>query len=365
VTFNPASRSLLTRRDLERFPEETLFCRVARAVCEAGCLPRKELFESWEVARRVRRRFRGGTVFDLACGHGLIAHLMLLLDDTSPRAVGLDTRLPESAAQVQAALLSQWPRLAGRVELVQGPLSQARLQPGDIAVSAHACGPLTDEVLAIAASAQARVAVLPCCHDSDANDAAGLTGWMDPALAIDAVRAVELRGRGYQVHTQTIPAAITPKNRLLLGRPLAEVYAATRYEVHLPTGKVVLRPGEPTPELDALLEPAAPGWAFITAWNPGSRRVARPENERRQLALVRGLAGTYRLFHGKGIGEDASWPPELSVLVLGIRAEEALARGRAWGQLAVLLGARGEPARLAWCGPAGGGVPSTGRSTVE
>ena len=353
MTFNPASRSVLTHRDRERFAGDTLFCRVARSVCEADCLPRKELYESWEVARRVRRRFRGGTVYDLACGHGLIAHLMLILDDTSPRAVGIDARLPPSAATLSAALVAQWPRLAGRVELVEGPIAGVRLRRGDLAVSAHACGALTDEVLALAAGAQARVAVLPCCHDGDANDAAGLTGWLEPGLAIDAVRAVELRARGYEVHTQSIPEAITPKNRLLLGRPLFELYEATRYEVHLPEGLVVLRHGQRAEALDPLLDPSAPGWAFVTAWNPGSRRLARPENERRQQALVRELSGRYRLFHGQGVADDGPWPPELSVLVLGISREEALARGRAWGQLAVLLGARGEPAWVTACSAEG------------
>ena len=349
MTFDPSSRSLLTLRDLPRFSGETLFCSIARAVCAAECLPRKELFESWEVARRVRRRFRGGRVFDLACGHGLIAHLMLILDDSSKRAVAIDARLPESAAKVSAALLAHWPRLAGRVEFVQGPIADAPLERGDVVVSAHACGALTDEVLALAADAQARVAVLPCCHDGDANDSGGLDGWLEEALAIDAVRAIALRGRGYQVHTQMIPAAITPKNRLLMGRPLVEAYESTRYEAHLPRGKVVLRHGEPAPALDALLEPGGPSWAFITAWNPGSLRLSRPENERRQRSLTQQLSGRYRLFYGAGIGDDETWPPELSLLVLGIPHEEALALGRSWGQFAVLLGARGQVAQVTMC----------------
>ena len=59
-------RAGLTPRDLGRFPSDTLFDRIARVVCRADCLPRKELYEAWEVARRVRRRFRGGRVVD--CG---------------------------------------------------------------------------------------------------------------------------------------------------------------------------------------------------------------------------------------------------------------------------------------------------------
>ena len=39
----------------------------------------------------------------------------------------------------------------------------------------------------------------------------GLTGWMDLALAIDATRVARLRAAGYDVWTQTIPAAITPQ----------------------------------------------------------------------------------------------------------------------------------------------------------
>jgi len=46
---------------------------------------------------------------------------------------------------------------------------------------------------------------------------------MDGALAIDAQRAIRLAGRGYRVRTQTIPAAITPKNRLLIGEPTMSV----------------------------------------------------------------------------------------------------------------------------------------------
>ena len=42
---------------------------------------------------------------------------------------------------------------------------------------------------------------------------------MDRPLAIDALRAVRLEQEGYRVWTQTIPEAITPKNRLLLGAP--------------------------------------------------------------------------------------------------------------------------------------------------
>jgi hypothetical protein len=62
--------------------------------------------------------------------------------------------------------------------------------------------------------------VLPCCHDLESCDAGPLAGWLDGPLAIDVLRAVRLELCGYRVRTQTIPAEITPKNRLLIGEPL-------------------------------------------------------------------------------------------------------------------------------------------------
>ncbi len=215
-----SSRNRLTDKLLPQFAGETLFEAIARAVCTAGCLPRKELYEAWEVARRVRRRFRGHRVVDLACGHGLLAQLLLLLDDTSPEALAVDLRLPKSAATLAASLEAAWPRLAGRTHFLETDLSSVPLLPNDLVVSAHACGGLTDLILARAVEARATVAVLPCCHDLKTGDLGGLEGWLDGPLAMDATRVAWLRAQGYRVLTQLIPGDITPKNRLILAEPL-------------------------------------------------------------------------------------------------------------------------------------------------
>jgi len=218
-SFSMSSKARLTERDLGRFSGDTLFERVARAVCRAGCLPRKELYEAWEIARRIRRRFRGGRIVDLAAGHGLLAHVLLILDDSSSAALLVDTAPPKSAARVHAMLVEAWPRLAGRITSANLSLESTTLTAEDLVVSSHACGALTDLVLDRAATARARVAVLPCCHDLVLNQRGSLSGWMEQSLAVDVMRAVRLEQRGYRVWTQTIPAAITPKNRLLLGEP--------------------------------------------------------------------------------------------------------------------------------------------------
>src|SRR5688572_23699451 len=219
--FSPSSRGRLTDRDIDRFPDDTLFHRLARAVCHAGCLPRKELYEAWEMARRVRRLFRGGRVIDLGAGHGLLAQVMLLLDDSSPNALVVDKTLPASSAKLHEMLVQAWPRLSGRIAFVAGALEDVEILHTDVVVSSHACGGLTDSVLSRAVAASARVAVLPCCHDLAFGDAGGLSGWVDGPVAIDIVRAMRLAQQGYRIWTQAIPAQITPKNRLLLGAPVS------------------------------------------------------------------------------------------------------------------------------------------------
>ena len=219
MPWDLSSRARLGPRSAAHFPSDSLFDRIGRVVCEADCLPRKELYESWEVARRVRRRFRGGRVLDLAGGHGLLAFLCLVLDDTSASARVVDRRIPKSAGKLASHLVAAWPRLEGRVTFEEGDLANVTIVPDDLVVSVHACGDLTDIVLARAIRGRSRVAVLPCCHDARRNDQGSLGGWMDSALAIDATRVGVLRVAGYRVTTHTIAPGITERSRLILAEP--------------------------------------------------------------------------------------------------------------------------------------------------
>lgn len=219
MALSKSSRNKLNRRTAVRFPGDTLFARVARAICEAECLPRKELYESWECARRIRRRLRGGTIWEPAGGHGLLSALLIILDDSSPSATVVDTRRPASHEKVLRALIRHWPRLEGRILYEERSLSEIESEPGHLVASVHACGPLTDRVLDLAIRGRSRVAVLPCCHRLDSSDSGELNGWLEGTVAIDVMRAQRLRDAGYAIQTQLIPPEITPYNRLLIGAP--------------------------------------------------------------------------------------------------------------------------------------------------
>jgi hypothetical protein len=236
---NRSSRSRLSGQSLPDFAGDTLFDAVGRVVAEANCLPRKELFESWEVANRVRRRVRGRPIVEMAAGHGLVAWLLLLLDPTAPGARCIDRRKPPSAERLEAALAARWPRLAGRVRWEQRSLKGVRIGPDELVVAVHACGTLTDRVLDTALAARAAVAVLPCCHNLRWGTA-GLEAWMDGALAVDAMRALRVRAAGYRVYLLKIPDEITPQNRLLIGVPVASEGEPTNR-----TASGALRTGEP------------------------------------------------------------------------------------------------------------------------
>ena len=144
---------------------------------------------------------------------------MLLLDDSSPEAVIVDPAPPASGAALAAALVAEWPRLGGRIRALAEDIRHVPVNAGDVIVSCHACGALTDHILDAAVAATARVAVLPCCQDLETCDAGPLAGWLDGPMAVDAMRAMRLEAAGFTVRTQTIPATITPKNRLLIGIP--------------------------------------------------------------------------------------------------------------------------------------------------
>lgn len=132
---------------------------------------------------------------------------------------------------------------------------------------------------------------------------------------------------------------------------LEAAYRAAAYRCVAPTGeRVSIRCGQPCEPLDRLLaEVGVEHWAFVTACNPRSRRLAAAANRARMAeleAVVRGRG--FQCWPATGGDDSAAWPPEPSLLVLGMTEAEAVALGRGFQQNAVLIGSRGIPPRLAW-----------------
>jgi hypothetical protein len=131
-------------------------------------------------------------------------------------------------------------------------------------------------------------------------------------------------------------------------RGLWRAYERTRFCVQDGPTRICFMAGSQNRRLDALLtRHGATRWAFITAWNPGSRPLSKSENGRRHAELRAAVhdAGLEAL-DGEGVGEDASWPSEQSLLILNISRGKAISLGRRFDQLAIVVGRRGEASTL-------------------
>jgi hypothetical protein len=129
-------------------------------------------------------------------------------------------------------------------------------------------------------------------------------------------------------------------------------YRATTYRVFVRDGVPIdLHIGEASAALDALLAGhVAKTWAFITAWNPASRRWSAEENDSRQAELRNEVrARGWRSLEGAGVPARSDWQPEASLLVLDISKADAVALGRRFGQNAIVAGRLGEAAELIYC----------------
>jgi hypothetical protein len=112
---------------------------------------------------------------------------------------------------------------------------------------------------------------------------------------------------------------------------------------------IEIRVGRKTPALDDLL--AREGkrrWAFLTAYNPGARRLRQAGNRTRSRALESALRrGGYLFLQGTSGSDAGEWPEEKSFLVVGIARREADRLRRRFGQDAFVTGLR-EGVALLW-----------------
>lgn len=129
---------------------------------------------------------------------------------------------------------------------------------------------------------------------------------------------------------------------------LLQAYRNTSFSADTPAGRLELRIGHLCPPLgELLMSLGARSWAYLTASNPRSERLADRENKARHQRLEERIKALgLPAFPGEGVGGDDACPSERSFLVLGIPRSEAIALGREFGHLAVVFGDLGSAPEL-------------------
>ena len=146
--------------------------------------------------RRVRRLFRGGRVLDIGGGHGLLAQVMLLLDDSSPDALVIDKRCPLRAPSFTTCSLRR-----GRDSRDASRSSPALSTTSRSSTATSSCRAMrvARSPIGFSPAPPPRVRGSLCCRAatiSMSGDDGGLSGWVDGAVAIDIVRAMRLAETG-------------------------------------------------------------------------------------------------------------------------------------------------------------------------
>ena len=123
-----------------------------------------------------------------------------------------------------------------------------------------------------------------------------------------------------------------------IDQQLLDAYRNTIYQVN--DLFLQIRIGEQNETLEKILTRyGAASWAFISAWNPGSKPLSTQENAVRHRELVKVVtAKRWKYWEGSGIGADKSWQSELSLLILGISKAAALEIGEQFEQNAIVFG---------------------------
>jgi hypothetical protein len=117
---------------------------------------------------------------------------------------------------------------------------------------------------------------------------------------------------------------------------LFEAYKSTNFNVTEPN--ITIKVDHVNPMLDELLlKHNAICYAYITAENPYGKSYTKEQNELRHQQLL-DATSHFVVYEGEGAGEDTTWPPERSLLILNISKEEAIALGKQFEQNAIVLG---------------------------
>jgi SAM-dependent methyltransferase len=187
------------------------------------------------------------TIVDLGCGHAYLtfaAHQYLRSTGIDVKVIGIDVR---TASRDRNNEIAKKLGITESIEFRAEEISETTLVQADVAIALHACDTATDDAIAWAVKADAKLMMIaPCCHHDiqsqliDSPEPWSLItryGIMRERLAdllTDSLRMQILKLRGYRVEAiEFIGGEHTPRNLMIravkTGAPI-EAIEVTRYE---------------------------------------------------------------------------------------------------------------------------------------
>lgn len=219
LSWTSSGKSINSGLAEAHFSSDSLQNRLVGAMAAEQVIPIKEVLECFEFVARIRKDLRSEHLVDLCCGHGLVGMLFAVFEPMVTSVALIDMKEPPSLRELLSCLLPIAPWIEEKIVFQRSRLDNlADIPVGTSVVSAHACGLLTDQCIKMAIERKGNVAVLPCCYPERSCGApSALQLEFGHERAFDIDRTYRLEKAGYHVRWSTIPAVITPMNRILMG----------------------------------------------------------------------------------------------------------------------------------------------------
>ena len=195
------------------------------------------------------------TIVDLGCGHAYLtfaAHQYLRSVGMNVKVIGIDVR---TASRDRNNEIAKRLGIASSIEFRAEEIADTSLAQADVAIALHACDTATDDAIAWAVKADAKLMMIaPCCHHDIQSQLSespepwslitryGIMRERLGDLLTDSLRMQILKLRGYRVEAiEFIGGEHTPRNLMIravkTGAPV-EAIEVSRYEEMIAAWKV-------------------------------------------------------------------------------------------------------------------------------
>ena len=169
------------------------------------------------------------SIVDLGCGHAYLtfaSHQYLANQGIPVKVIGIDVR---ESARLRNNQIAKKLGISESITFLAEEISQTTLKSADVAIALHACDTATDDAIAWAVSAGAKLALIaPCCHhDIQAQMVGSPEPWQIITrngimrerlgdLITDALRMQIMKLLGYRVEAiEFIGGEHTPRNLMI------------------------------------------------------------------------------------------------------------------------------------------------------